>query len=65
MDECLPADTLLTVEPLSPGARTLLARVRHTTAEGGGWKHGCELPTPLNADELHTWLGEHLEDACR
>ncbi len=64
MDQRLPENTLLLVEPLSAGARTLLARVRHTAAEGGGWRHGCELPTPLSGEELYSWLGEHVEGAC-
>ena len=65
MDQRLPADTLVLVEPLSAGARTLLARVRHTAAEGGGWRHGCELPTPLSYEELYSWLGEHAESTCQ
>ncbi len=65
MDQRLPADTLVLVEPLSAGARTLLARVRHTAAEGGGWRHGCELPTPLSGEELYSWLGEQVESACQ
>ena len=64
MDQRLPEGVLVLVEPLSPGARTLLARVKYTTPEGGGWRHGCQLPTPLNAEELCCWLGEHLESAC-
>src|SRR6202043_3308704 len=38
MAQRLPAETVLLVEPLSTGSRTLLARVRHATPEGGGWK---------------------------
>ena len=36
LDKDLPTNTVLLVEPLSRGPRTLLARVRHTTPENGG-----------------------------
>jgi diguanylate cyclase (GGDEF)-like protein len=55
----LPADTLLTIEPLHGGAMTLLARVLWSVAEEGGWAHGCALPTRLGDEELQFWLGEH------
>ncbi len=53
----IPEDTVLVVEPLSSGARTLLARVRYAKPESGGWRHGCELSNRLSAEELSFWLG--------
>ncbi len=57
--------TLLLVDPLSPGPKTLLARVVHAAQEAGGWEHGCELATHLSEGELRGWLGEQPETACR
>jgi diguanylate cyclase (GGDEF)-like protein len=57
LDEMIPTDSLVMVEPLSPGARTLLARVVYAFPDGSGWKHGCELAPRLNAEELGVWLG--------
>jgi hypothetical protein len=48
---------LLVVEPLSAGPRALLARVVHTAPAEGGWRHGCKLSTPLDADEFDAWIG--------
>jgi diguanylate cyclase (GGDEF)-like protein len=48
--------SVLIVEPLACQAKTLLARVVRSTAEEGGWLHGCELPTPLSPDEMQTWV---------
>ncbi len=48
--------SVLIVEPLAGGAKTLLARVVRTTTDGGGWLHGCELSTPLEEAELEHWL---------
>ncbi len=58
MDVRLPDDMVLVVEPLASGARTLLARVKHSAQEEGGWRHGCELSTRLSAEELVFWMGE-------
>jgi diguanylate cyclase (GGDEF)-like protein len=52
-----PLDTILIVEPLCPGARTLLARVVRVTREDRNWLHGCILPTRMSAEELGGWLG--------
>ena len=53
----LPEQTLVTVEPLAgTGARTLLARVVRTVAQGRGWLHGCALAHPLSDEELRQWL---------
>jgi diguanylate cyclase (GGDEF)-like protein len=65
LDRKHPVDALLIVESLSPGCRALLARVLHTNAEEGRWKHGCELSTRLNAEELRCWLGEHHQVTVR
>jgi hypothetical protein len=48
-------DTVLVVEPLLPGARTLLARVSRVTAGDGGWTHGCVLLARLSAEEVSDW----------
>jgi len=58
LDNRLPDDMVLVVEPLASGARTLLARVKHSAPEEGGWRHGCELSTRLSAEELVFWMGE-------
>ena len=50
--------TLLIVEPLSFGAKTLLARVIHSVPTSGGWQHGCSLSTPLDGEELTLWVGK-------
>ena len=55
----LPEDTLVVIEPLAPGMRTLLARVRHATPDAGGWRYGCELSTRLSVEELRFWTGAH------
>ena len=59
LETCCAHDTILIVEPLSPGSKALLARVVRTTAEEGGWMHGCELSTRLSEEELHSWLQSH------
>ena len=58
LDNRLPDDTVLVVEPLASGVRTLLARVKHSAADEGGWRHGCELSTRLSVEELSFWMGE-------
>ncbi len=58
LDDRLPEDTVLVVESLASGPRTLLARVKHAAPEDGGWRHGCELSTRMNAEELQFWIGE-------
>jgi diguanylate cyclase (GGDEF)-like protein len=57
LEQRLADDTLVTVEPLrGPRVKTLLARVRHASAQGHGWLHGCELASHLSAQELSEWL---------
>jgi len=57
MSRRLLADTLVVVEPVAPGPRTLLAKVVYSVPDEGGWKHGCKLTTCLSAEELGVWLG--------
>jgi hypothetical protein len=57
LEEQLPLNTLVVIEPLSPGARTLLARVVRVDGGVERWMHGCALPTRLTTEELHSWLG--------
>jgi len=64
LERRLPDDTVVVIEPLASDMRTLLARVRHTTAEAGGWRHGCELSTRLSVEELRYWTGAP-EEALR
>jgi hypothetical protein len=64
LSEQLPKGTLVIVESLTPGPRTLLARVTHAAPEDGGWRHECELSPQLNAEELRCWLGEFAEVGC-
>lgn len=52
-----PLDTVLVIEPLCAGARTLLARVVRVVPEGGGWMHGCVMAPSLTEEELGYWLG--------
>jgi diguanylate cyclase (GGDEF)-like protein len=54
-NEC-SKDTLLIVEPLISGRPPLLARVRNLTRDGKGWRHGCEVATPLSKEDMATWL---------
>jgi diguanylate cyclase (GGDEF)-like protein len=61
LDKRVPEGTLLTVEPVAPGAKTLLVRVVHATPDGAGWRHGCEMSTRLNENELGSWLGGRLQ----
>jgi diguanylate cyclase (GGDEF)-like protein len=57
--------TLLIVEPLLPGAATLLARVIHAAPEADKWRHGCELSTRLGDEELRRWMREGVvESPC-
>ncbi len=65
LDRQFPVGALLMIEPLSPGPRTLLARVLRTSAEPGGWRHGCELSTHLSPEDLRCWLGEQVESLRR
>jgi diguanylate cyclase (GGDEF)-like protein len=57
LENRLPLDAILVVEPLSPEVRTLLARVVHVSAHDGRWIHGCVLSTRLSAEEIRGWLG--------
>jgi diguanylate cyclase (GGDEF)-like protein len=63
LDRKFPVGALMIVEPLSPGARTLLARVLHAAPDQDGWRHGCELSTLLTMEELRCWLGESTDGA--
>jgi diguanylate cyclase (GGDEF)-like protein len=56
LERVFPRGTILVVEALCPGARTLLARVVRVSEETGGWVHGCTLSTRLSAEELSIWL---------
>jgi hypothetical protein len=64
LDREYPRGTILLVEPLSPGAMTLLARVEQATAEPGRWRYRCELATRLGADEIRRWLGDIADAAA-
>jgi hypothetical protein len=57
LEQPLPVDTILVIEPLSAGARTLLARVVRVAEHQERWMHGCSLPTRLTAEEMRLWLG--------
>jgi diguanylate cyclase (GGDEF)-like protein len=60
-----PPDTVLIIEPLTAGARTLLARVVRVDGSSHGWLHGCELATHLDAEELGYWLSPRQEATVR
>ena len=64
LEKHFSAGTLLIVEPLAPGIKTLLARVAHVTGGGRGWIHECDLSIRLSAEELQAWIGEHETAAC-
>jgi hypothetical protein len=57
MERRFPPETLLVVEPLAVGVRTLLARVVRSDSEPGGWVHRCALPDRLGEEDLRTWGG--------
>ena len=59
LENSFPLETVLVIESLAPGSRTLLARVVRVTLDGGRWLHGCVLSKRLNAEELGGWLGHH------
>jgi diguanylate cyclase (GGDEF)-like protein len=63
LDRSFPVGTVLLVEPMQLGAPTLLARVVHAVAEGGKWRHGCELSTRLGVEEICSWSGGQQEAA--
>src|SRR5260370_194648 len=48
--------TLLIVEPLSVGTKTLLARVIYSAPAANGWQHGCSLSNPLDGEDLNLWV---------
>ncbi len=53
----LPAETLLAIEPLHDcGVTTILARVVWCAQQMNAWHHGCILATPLEEAELQRWL---------
>jgi diguanylate cyclase (GGDEF)-like protein len=56
LEECLSLGTVVVVEPLLPGASTLLARVVRVEPHHGRWLHGCVLSVRLSPDDLTTWL---------
>jgi len=56
-----PTGTLLIIEPLFLGGKALLARVVNLHQVRGGWRHGCELATQLNDEELRSWCHGNLE----
>jgi hypothetical protein len=58
LERALPAGALLVVESLSPGAKTLLARVVRVESDGRGWLHGCSLLVGLSDEELRGWRAE-------
>jgi diguanylate cyclase (GGDEF)-like protein len=57
IDRRFPDGTVLVIEPLAPGSKTLLATTVHATQVQGGWFHGCTLSTHLNEREVSEWLG--------
>jgi diguanylate cyclase (GGDEF)-like protein len=57
MERQFPPETLLLVEPLAAGLRTLLARVVRSDSEPGGWVHRCVLPERLGEEDLRAWGG--------
>jgi diguanylate cyclase (GGDEF)-like protein len=61
LDRPFPVGTVLLVEPMQAGAPTLLARVVHAVADGGKWRHGCELSTRLGEEEMSSWSGCQAE----
>jgi diguanylate cyclase (GGDEF)-like protein len=57
LEERLPKDTVVVVEPLSAGANTLLARVVRAEQFESRWLHGCVLSVRLSPDEIVAWQG--------
>ena len=54
--------TILVVEPLANGARTLLVRVESGEADRNGWLHNCAMSARLSDDELLGWVGSETTD---
>jgi diguanylate cyclase (GGDEF)-like protein len=61
LGERFPRDTVLVVEAVSPGPRTLLVRVVRSVVQDGGWLHGCVLSNRLSAEDLCGWLGNEAD----
>lgn len=57
LEEQLPLDTVVIVEPLSAGPKTLLGRVVRSEPQSGRWFHGCVLSVRLRPEEVAAWLG--------
>jgi diguanylate cyclase (GGDEF)-like protein len=57
LEERLPKDTVVVVEPLSAGANTLLARIVRAERHDGRWLHGCVLSVRLSPEEIAAWQG--------
>jgi diguanylate cyclase (GGDEF)-like protein len=54
--------TVLVVEPLATGARTLLVRVERGEVDRNGWLHHCAMSARLSEDELQGWVGAETID---
>ncbi len=57
LEEPLPIGTVVVVEPLSAGPKTLLARIVRMKQDNGRWLHGCVLSVRLSKEEMTAWLG--------
>jgi diguanylate cyclase (GGDEF)-like protein len=57
LENRLPLDALLIIEPLFDESKSLLARVVHVTSQGDRWMHGCALSSHLSQEELESWIG--------
>jgi diguanylate cyclase (GGDEF)-like protein len=64
LEKAIPTGTLLVVEPLTYGAKTLLAKVVRSNFEEGGWLHGCDLSTRLDEEDIRCWYNHHLVKSC-
>jgi len=62
LEKPFPPDTVIVVESVSPGSRTLLARVIHVTPADGGWLHGCVLSGRLDPKGLGGWVTSELPE---
>jgi len=64
LEKPFPPDTVIVVESVAPGARTLLARVVHVQPTDGGWLHGCVLSGRLDTKGFGGWLTSDVPEVA-
>jgi len=64
LEKAFPPNTVIVVESLAPGSRTLLARVVHVTPADGGWLHGCVLSGRLDSSGMGGWVTSDMPEVA-